>query len=187
MPVSLVVFFFLVTLPSRVLLHVAKNVYHCYRHTKHKYLPNLESKKIAGKLQPTEVFLKKKNGSRVLPAEGTRYVESIKIGLAEELGIFWNNYAYVSQTAAREQIDFLSKLTPTIPPWQQEEASTETLSDLDTPDELAVRSFRTLGDFATSRIHLTEAYDLRVEVEVSTWAGGLLDLTEMDALDQTKD
>jgi len=73
------------------------------------------------------------------------------------------------------------------------------LSDLDTPDELAVRSlllgilYRTLGDFATSRIHLTEAYDLRVEVEVSTWVGGLalfelaaLDLTEMDALDRTK-
>ncbi|KAF8328512.1 hypothetical protein F5887DRAFT_1007566 [Amanita rubescens] len=167
-------------------------------------IPNLESKKIAGKLQPTEVFLKKKlefyqQKHQRSGRPGTRYVESIKIGLAEELGIFWNNYAYVSQTAAREQIDFLSKLTPTIAPWQQEEASTETLSDLDTPDELAVRSlllgilYRTLGDFATSRIHLTEAYDLRMEVEVSTWVGGLalfelaaLDLTEMDALDRTK-
>ncbi len=73
------------------------------------------------------------------------------------------------------------------------------MPDLDTPDEVAVRSlllgilFRTLGDFATSRRHLTEAYDLRMEVEVSTWVGGLalfelaaLDLTEMDALDRTK-
>ncbi|KAF8329929.1 hypothetical protein F5887DRAFT_923591 [Amanita rubescens] len=91
-------------------------------------IPNLESKKIAGKLQPTEVFLKKSADVKMVVdfyqqkhqrsgRPGSRYAESIKIGLAEELGIFWNNYAYVSQTAAREQINFLSKLTPTIPPW----------------------------------------------------------------------
>lgn len=73
------------------------------------------------------------------------------------------------------------------------------MPDLDTPDELAVRSlllgilYRTVGDFVTSKRHLTEAYSLQSEVEVSTWVGGLalfelasLDLTEMDALDQTK-
>ena len=67
--------------------------------------------------------------------------------------------------------------------------------DLDTPDELAVRSlllgilYYRLGDFATARRHLTEAYVLRTEIKVSTWVGGMalfemavVDLKEMDAV-----
>lgn len=71
----------------------------------------------------------------------------------------------------------------------------QTEVDLDTPDELAVRSlllgvlYCRLGDFATARRHLTEAYVLRTEVKVSTWVGGMalfemavVDLKEMDAV-----
>ena len=67
--------------------------------------------------------------------------------------------------------------------------------DLDTPDELAVRSlllgvlYYRLEDFATARRHLMEAYDLRTEIKVSTWVGGMallelavVDLKEMDAV-----
>jgi hypothetical protein len=65
--------------------------------------------------------------------------------------------------------------------------------DLDTPDELAIRSlllgifYRTLGDYATARRHLIESHAIHPQVKVSTWVGGMamfetatLDLKEME-------
>ncbi|KAF8634528.1 hypothetical protein AX15_000828 [Amanita polypyramis BW_CC] len=161
-------------------------------------IPGLVSKKVAGKTPPSEVFVEKKiefykekqrrNGNDI-----ARYVESIKIGLAEELGIFWNNHAQISQSSARAHIDALSKLEPTLHPSAQP-APTIAKNDLDTPDELAIRSlllgihYRTIGDYPMARSHLSEAYAVRGRVKVSMWVGGMslfetatLDLIEMDA------
>ena len=103
----------------------------------------------------------------------------------------WNNHVHISQSSALAHIDALSKLVPVVPPSTQ--STSTTADDLDTPDELAVRSlllgvlYRTLGDYAMSRSHLSEAYALRGGIKVSTWVGGMslfematLDLVEMD-------
>lgn len=91
------------------------------------------------------------------------------------------------------------KLTTTLPTDTVEcvppTTTDKTEVDLDTPDELAVRSlllgvlYYRLGDFATARRHLTEAYALRTEIKVSTWVSGMalfelavVDLKEMDAV-----
>jgi len=164
-------------------------------------IPNLAGKKVAGNRPPTEVFIEKKikfYKEKQRRRKQARYVESVNIGLAEELAIFWNNHAYVSPSSAQEHIDTLSKLTPCVdlsPAETQGEPTSlaEKTTDLDTPDELAVRSlllgifYRTLGDYAKSRRHLTESHAMHPQVKVSTWVGGLamfematLDLKEME-------
>lgn len=62
------------------------------------------------------------------------------------------------------------------------------LVDLDTPDELALRSLllgichRTAGDFASSRECLRDAYARQPAVKVSTWIGGVA-MFELAVLD----
>ena len=104
----------------------------------------------------------------------------------------WNNHAYVSPSSTQAHIDSLLKLTPHVDlsPAATQGGPTfaEKTVDLDTPDELAVRSlllgifYRTLGDYATARRHLTETHAIHPQVKVSTWVGGMA-MFEMAALD----
>ncbi|PFH46707.1 hypothetical protein AMATHDRAFT_69254 [Amanita thiersii Skay4041] len=68
--------------------------------------------------------------------------------------------------------------------------------DLDTPDEVAIRSlllgvnYRTIGDFDTARHYLNDAYSRVPSIKVSTWVAGMalfemavLELKEEDARD----
>ncbi|KAK2459446.1 hypothetical protein APHAL10511_008557 [Amanita phalloides] len=162
-------------------------------------IPDLIGKKVAGKAPPTEVFIKKKiqfykDKQRRNGGNEARFVESIKIGLAEELGIFWNNPAQLSFSSAREHIEVFSNLTPSISTTTAPTLPDELSLDLTTPDELAIRSLllgvfhSTLGEYALARVRLTEAYAQRDNVEVAAWAGGMamfelaaLDLKEMEA------
>lgn len=84
------------------------------------------------------------------------------------------------------------KLTPALTPEIAD--STNKVIDLDTPDELALRSLlvginqRTMGSYKDARSNLTNAYAHRSEVKVSTWIAGVamfelavLDLKELEA------
>lgn len=75
----------------------------------------------------------------------------------------------------------------------------KTTNDLDTPDELAIRSLilgivlRTLEDFTASRSFLTDAYDRHSEIVDSNWVGGValfelavLDLKEVEHREKAK-
>ena len=63
-------------------------------------------------------------------------------------------------------------LAPPAPP-------AEALPDLDTPDELAIRSlilgivYRTIGDYVTGRAMLNDALKHGTNVEISTWVGAV--------------
>jgi hypothetical protein len=78
----------------------------------------------------------------------------------------------------------------TIPPYipQSTTPSTEKSHDLDTADELALRSLllglvhRTAGSFSASRAFLVDAHKRQPKIEASTWIGGVA-LFELAVLD----
>ncbi|OBZ65787.1 Mitochondrial outer membrane protein IML2 [Grifola frondosa] len=164
----------------------------------------VDKKKIGGKDLPTEVFIKKKlafykEKQQRLTGSEADYVRCIKISPAEELGIFWNTHARITKDAAIAHIVELASLRPlpTIlsPLFTTEDsADSPTTVDLDTPDELAVRSLllgivhRTAGEFDAARSFLADAHSRYTSVKTSTWVGGVtlfelavLDLKEMEA------
>lgn len=107
------------------------------------------------------------------------------------LHLVWNTHSRISKEIAQAHIAEWSALSPPVT------ANTPTHPgpiDLDTPDELALRvlllgiAHRSAGDFTSSRSFLTDAYDRRAAVTVSTWIAGVamfelavLDLKEVDA------
>ncbi|KAF5323694.1 hypothetical protein D9619_012882 [Psilocybe cf. subviscida] len=156
---------------------------------------------------PTEVFIKKKlafykEKQARKGGDPRKYIESVKISPAEEIGIFRNNYARVSPDIARAHIETLSALTPSLtvhphpttaesgnPPSWSASVSKSTLSlhsldmhpgeDLDTPDELAIRALmlginqRALKCFRRAGEYLAQASALQPKIRVSTWVGGV--------------
>ncbi|KAF8638147.1 hypothetical protein AX17_002420 [Amanita inopinata Kibby_2008] len=185
-------------------------------------IPDLIGKKVAGRSPPTEVFVKTKiefykEKQRRRGGSEARFVEAIKISPAEEIGIFWNNHAHVSPSIARDRINKFLNLSPPIvsPPSRVSSVHTDSPSpstgsnsvpaaitnaapeapvDLDTPDELAIRSlllginYRTAGDYATAHHYLTDAHAQRANINTNTWVAGIsmfelavLDLRELDA------
>ncbi|EJD00336.1 uncharacterized protein FOMMEDRAFT_159009 [Fomitiporia mediterranea MF3/22] len=171
----------------------------------------LDKRKIGGKEIPMETVIRKKlafykakakrNGS-----DESAYVDFMKISPTEELAIIWNTHQRITKEIAVEHIKVLTSLSPpvaittssyVIPP--DADAEKKTTKDLDTPDELAIRSFilgivhRTLEDFASSRAFLTEAYSHQSEIIDSKWVGGValfelavLDLKELEFREKTK-
>ena len=114
----------------------------------------------------------------------------------------WSTHSRTSQDIALSHVGDLSQFTPPVSiPSQYILASSlplppakDTLIDLDTPDEEAIRSLimgivhRTLGDFPTSRTFFEDAVDRHSQVTCSTWVGGIalfelavLDLKEVEA------
>ncbi|PPQ82140.1 hypothetical protein CVT25_015147 [Psilocybe cyanescens] len=189
-------------------------------------IPDLiEKKKINGKDLPTEVFIKKKlvfykEKQARRGGDPKNYLESVKINPAEEIGIFWNNHARIGESIAQAHIDVLSELSPPVliskitleasspttnslrtPKSALSSSSKASLAspadtDLDTPDELAIRAlilginYRTLKEFEIARGFLNEAYGYQNTVQVSTWVGGVavfelavLDLKEAEDRD----
>ncbi|TDL16298.1 hypothetical protein BD410DRAFT_795499 [Rickenella mellea] len=164
----------------------------------------LEKRKLSGKDLPTEVFIKKKLDfyKRKNTRRGGKghFVDCIKISFAEELGIFWNTHARITHAVAKAHIKELTSLSPAVTiksPYISVPVQTGDIEDLDTPDELAIRSIllgtvhRVLGEFATSREFLEHALTLYPSVE-GKWIGGVsmfelavLDLKEADASDAT--
>ncbi|KAG5641413.1 hypothetical protein DXG03_005269 [Asterophora parasitica] len=81
----------------------------------------IDKKKITGKDLPTEVFIKKKlafyqEKQRRRGGDPALWAETIKISVAEELGIFWNTHARISHPLAIAHIREWSALTPVLPP-----------------------------------------------------------------------
>ncbi|KIJ59698.1 hypothetical protein HYDPIDRAFT_140301 [Hydnomerulius pinastri MD-312] len=148
-------------------------------------------KKRRNRNMPTEVYIRKKLAFYKKKQERRggnpeRFVEAIKISPAEEFAIFWNTHAHIEEATALAHIKELSALTPPVgieseymksPPTS--ESSTETVVDLDTPDELAIRSLilgivhRTLGDYDASRALLNDTLKHHPNVDISTWVGGV--------------
>ncbi|KAG6897584.1 hypothetical protein C0993_007415 [Termitomyces sp. T159_Od127] len=194
------------------------------------------------------------------------WAQSIKISLAEELGLFWNTHARIERRLARAHIMEWSALTPALtlsisdavtpiphvsptvtsartgrPPrpmfgfshalqpmpqsanlyrstsssshGQQDsmtdgpngpmrgsrEGNPNSLSDIDTPDEQAIRHLligvceRTVGEYTAARESLKAACGLQSSITVSTWVGGVamfelavLDLKEAEAAETEK-
>ncbi|KAN0076757.1 Outer membrane protein Iml2/Tetratricopeptide repeat protein 39 [Tylopilus felleus] len=138
---------------------------------------------------PTEVFIQKKlefyKRKQVRYGGNTdRYVEAIRISPAEEFAIFWNTHAHINETTALAHIKELSAFTPpiefeSIHMHARPASPTNTKPDLDTPDELAIRSLllgivhRTIGDYATARSLLNDALKHGAHVEISTWVSAV--------------
>ncbi|KAI9567244.1 hypothetical protein HD554DRAFT_2270070 [Boletus coccyginus] len=136
-------------------------------------------------MMPAEVLIKKKlefyKRKKVRRGgDPDRYVEAIRINPAEEFAIFGNNHAHIDEVTALVHIEELSKFTPPIGieskhmPAQPAPPANAKL-DLDTPDELAIRSLilgivhRTIGDYVTGRTLLRDALKHGGNVEISTW------------------
>ncbi|KAG9313319.1 hypothetical protein JVU11DRAFT_5623 [Chiua virens] len=134
------------------------------------------------RMMPTEGFIKKKlefykRKQIRLGGDPERYVEAIRISPAEEFAIFWNTHAHVDEATALAHIEELSALTPPVGMEGKytQSSSEDTVLDLDTPDELAIRSLilgivhRTRGDYATARTLLNDALKHGADVDISTW------------------
>ncbi|KIK19843.1 hypothetical protein PISMIDRAFT_682759 [Pisolithus microcarpus 441] len=139
---------------------------------------------------PTEVFIKKKlafykQKHARRGGDPMRFAESMKISPAEELAIAWNTHAHADKETALVHIEELAAFTP--PVGIQTEYMTSSSStcqsgrllDLDTSDELAVRSLilgilhRTLGDYAGARKLLYDALKHYQNVEANSWVGAV--------------
>ncbi|KAF8132977.1 hypothetical protein EV363DRAFT_1327081 [Boletus edulis] len=141
------------------------------------------------RIMPTETFIKKKLEfyKRKQVRRGgnpDRYVEAIRISPAEEFAIFWNTHAHIDEATALAHIGEFSAFTPPIGieskhmPTRPTPPATIT-RDLDTPDELAVRSLilgtvhHTIGDYDGGRALLNDAVKHGANVEVSTWVSAV--------------
>ncbi len=97
----------------------------------------------------------------------------------------WNTHARIGKEIAHEHIAELCSLSPPVEIGSPLTAlgATPTLPsnppDLDTPDELAVRSLilgivhRTAGEYPASREFLVDAHKRHSTVKISTWVGGV--------------
>ena len=114
--------------------------------------------------------------------------------------LVWNTHQRITKETAIAHIHELSAYTPKPPVASEYVAEAPSLTngqsppDLDTSDELAIRSLilgivhRTLQDFTSSRKFLSDAHARYVDVVDSKWVGGValfelavLDLKEMEA------
>ena len=118
----------------------------------------------------------------------------------------WNTHQRITKETAIAHIHELSSYTPK-PPITSEyiasapsKSSADSSPDLDTADEIAVRSLilgivhRTLKDFASSRKFLSDAHARLSDIVDSKWVGGValfelavLDLKEMEAREGESD
>ncbi|KAG2157029.1 outer membrane protein Iml2/Tetratricopeptide repeat protein 39 [Suillus clintonianus] len=162
----------------------------------------LDKRKLSGREMPTETFIKKKlafykRKQARLGGDQNRFVEAIKISPAEEIAIFWNTHARIESSVAIAHIQEWSSLTPAITDIESKylvkPVPTTAIDDLDTVDELAIRSLllgivhRTLTEYAPARAFLLDASKKSPDVEISSWVGGVsafelavLDLKEAD-------
>lgn len=145
----------------------------------------LERKKIGGKDLPTEVWVKNKiafykEKQRRRGGSEEDYVQSMMISPAEELAIFWNTHARLQMTTAEAHARDWMSLSPPVTitsPFTAQSLPTN-VPDLDTPDEIVIRSLllgivhRTAAHFDASREFLSLAVRRQDEIGItSKWTG----------------
>ncbi|KAK0442051.1 outer membrane protein Iml2/Tetratricopeptide repeat protein 39 [Desarmillaria tabescens] len=166
----------------------------------------IDKRKMGGKDLPMEVLIKKKiefykEKQKRRGGDEKKLVQCMKISPAEEMAIFWNTHERISKSVAKAHIRDWASLTPRS---SLRSAFMETLDlplppagvplDLDTPDELALRSLllgivhRVTEDFQSSRAFFQDAIGKHGDIRVSTWISGLamfelavVDLKEKEA------
>lgn len=125
--------------------------------------------------------------------------------LLVDQALVWNTHQRITEETALAHVEELCSLTPPVStpsPLIAEKPTSQDAgqpSDLDTPDELAIRAlilgilYRTLKDFKTSRTYLTEAHGLHDAVLENKWVGGValfelavLELKELEAREQAQ-
>lgn len=119
----------------------------------------------------------KRTGSEI------NFVEAIRISPAEEMAIFWNNHGRINASIAQSHIDEWTALTPRVTshnePADPMPAPAGFVPDLDSQEELAVRSlllgidYRTAGYFGESQIFLLDAVARQGYLNVNTWVGSV--------------
>ncbi|KZT19316.1 hypothetical protein NEOLEDRAFT_1142229 [Neolentinus lepideus HHB14362 ss-1] len=165
----------------------------------------IEKRKLHGRDLPTEVFIKKKiafykEKQKRRRGNEAEYVQCISISPAEELGLFWNTHARIGKDVSEAHIKEWAAFSPPVTiqsPYITETPAIPEVADLDTEDELALRSLllgivhRTAGSYAPSRAFLMDAAARQSKIRVSTWIPGVamfelavLDLKELEAEDK---
>ncbi|KAK0211394.1 outer membrane protein Iml2/Tetratricopeptide repeat protein 39 [Desarmillaria ectypa] len=167
----------------------------------------IDKRKLGGKDLPMEVLIKKKiefykEKQRRRGGDEKNLVQCMKISPAEAyIDLVWNTHERISKSIAEAHIRDWTSLTPRpsiystymetldLPP-----SPTEVPLDLDTPDELALRSLllgivhRVTEDFQSSRAFFQDAIGKHGDIRVSTWISGVamfelavVDLKEKEA------
>ncbi|KAJ7594210.1 outer membrane protein Iml2/Tetratricopeptide repeat protein 39 [Mycena floridula] len=148
-------------------------------------IPNLvDKRKVGGKELPTEVLIKKKlifykENQRRRGGDEKLWAQSIRISPSDELGIFWNTHSRISKENAEAHIAIWSAFTPLPDESGKSTVPDSVLSDLDTPDELALRAlllgiaYRSARNWKLSRSFLEQAHAAQPTIKVSTWIGSV--------------
>lgn len=128
-------------------------------------------------------FYKKKHIRR--GGDPNRYAEAMKINPAEEFALAWNVHAYTDKETALAHVEELTGLTPSVNTQTEyimpspSSCQPGQLLDLDTPDELAVRSLilgvlhRTLGDYTGARKLLHDSLKHYGNADANNSVGGM--------------
>ncbi|KAJ7184840.1 hypothetical protein C8R46DRAFT_882832 [Mycena filopes] len=147
----------------------------------------LTKKKVGGKDLPTEVLIRKKlefykEKQKRRGGDPARFVECITISPADGAFLFWNTHQRIDDDVAEAHIAELAALSPPValavpspflPPQPDQPPS-----DLDTPDERALRALllgimhRTLRLYGPARALLEAARGMQ-GVKTSTWIAGV--------------
>ncbi|KXN81298.1 Mitochondrial outer membrane protein IML2 [Leucoagaricus sp. SymC.cos] len=148
-------------------------------------IPGFVDKKLGGKELPTEVFLKKKIAfykakQKRLGKNEAKFVEAITISPSNEMGLFWNTHARISESVALLHIRewySTAPVPPIVSPHHSPSASPP--PTLDTPVEFALQALllgvvhRTIKSYDTSRGFLNGACERQESIVTSTWIGGI--------------
>jgi len=129
-------------------------------------------------------------------------VESIRISTAEEIGLWWNVHTRITVSSAEAHIHEWLTLSPPVDiktPYSSyspsiEEKENSSMQDLDTPDELALRSLllgvvhRSASHFAVARDFLLDVAKHPIEVKgtkaLALFELAVLKLKEAEASDK---
>ncbi|KAF8498327.1 outer membrane protein Iml2/Tetratricopeptide repeat protein 39 [Gautieria morchelliformis] len=161
-------------------------------------------RKIGGRDLPTEVFIRKKiafyKQKQARRGSEADYAASIRISPAEELGLFWNVHDRITLSSAKAHIRDWTALSPPIhidTPYVSSPKTppdNEHLVDLDTPDELALRSLllgvvhRSISHFREARAFLLDVAKHPVEAKwmnaLALFELAVLHLKEAEASDK---
>ncbi|TFK46699.1 hypothetical protein OE88DRAFT_1714935 [Heliocybe sulcata] len=164
----------------------------------------MEKRKLHGRDLPTEVFIKKKitfykEKQKRRGGKEAEYAQCIGISPAEVMAV-WNTHARIGKDVCEAHIKEWAALSPPVTiqsPYITETTAVPDIAELDTEDELALRSLllgivhRSTSSYAPSRAFLSDAATRQSKIQVSTWIPGVatfelavLDLKEQEAADK---
>jgi hypothetical protein len=153
-------------------------------------------------------FINRLTSQKLLSVSKKSTCDAIDTSLMHFVFAVWNMYSRVEKAIVVAHIENWISLSPPVaiksPYIVDPNIETNIPSpgpfDLDTPDELALRSLllgivhRTAAEYGQSRVFLLDAYSRQAEIETSTWIGGVamfelavLDLKETEAIEKAKE